>query len=248
MKILKTFVVAAAVTTALLSSLSNAADAPEVVIKRELEASRPDIKVQSIAPSEIAGFYTVQLANGPQVYATADGKYFLLGDLFSVQPAPKGFVNLAEQKRNGERAKLLATLNPKEMVIFKAQGKTKSVITVFTDVDCGYCRKLHKEVPQLNSLGIEVRYLAWPRAGIGSETYQKMVTIWCAKDRNAMMTRYKNGESVPLSTCKENPVSMQYSLGEKMGINGTPALIKTDGELLPGYMPAADLAKELGVN
>lgn len=248
MKTLKSFVVVVAATVALLSPLANAADAPEVIIKRELEASRPDIKVQSVAPSEVAGFYAVQLVNGPQVYATADGKYFLLGDLFSVQPAPKGFVNLAEQKRNGERVKLLATLNPKDMVIFKAQGKTKGVVTVFTDVDCGYCRKLHNEVPQLNSMGIEVRYLAWPRAGVGSETYQKMVTVWCAKDRNATLTRYKNGESVPLSTCKDNPVSMEYALGEKMGVNGTPALIKADGELLPGYMPAADLARELGVH
>ena len=245
MNLFKTVIVASAL--ALSSSLSFAADAPETVIKREFEAARPDIKVQSVAPSEIPGFYAVQLLNGPLVYASADGKYFILGDLFLVQPAPKGFVNLGEQKRNGDRVKFLAGLKPDDYVIFKPKGKAKAVITVFTDVDCGYCRKLHKEVPQLNAMGIEVRYLAYPRAGIGSDTYQKMVTIWCSKDRQGTLTRYKNGENVPASSCKDNPIAMEYELGEKMGVNGTPALIKSDGELIPGYMPAADLAQALGV-
>jgi len=237
--------VIAAVACALLMSGLHAEEAPEVVIKRELETSRPDIKIQSIAPSEIPGLYAVQFLNGPAVYATPDGKYFVLGDLFQVQQ--KGFVNLAEKKRNGERVKLLATIKPKDMVIYKAKGSTKGVITVFTDVDCGYCRKLHKEVPQLNEMGIEVRYLAWPRAGVGSESYQKMVTVWCAKDRQKTLTSFKNGENVPVSTCKDNPVTAQIELGEKMGVNGTPALIKTDGELIPGYMPAAELAALLSV-
>ncbi len=243
MKLLQTLIVAGAL--ALLSPWLNAAETPEVVIKRELEASRSDVKVQSVAPSEIPGLYAVQFSNGPQVYATPDGKFFVLGDLFQVQA--RGFVNLAETKRNGERAKLLATIKPADMVIFKAKGQTKGVITVFTDIDCGYCRKLHKEVPELNAMGVEVRYLAYPRAGIGSESYQKMVTVFCAKDRQATLTRYKNGENVPVNTCKTNPVAMEYELGDKMGVNGTPALIKADGELIPGYMPAADLAQALGI-
>lgn len=243
MKLLQTLIMTGAM--ALLSPGLVAADSPETVIKRELEASRPDVKVQSVAPSEVPGLYAVQFTNGPQVYATPDGKFFVLGDLFQVQA--KGFVNLAETKRNGERAKLLATLKPSDMIIFAPKGQPKGVITVFTDIDCGYCRKLHKEVPQLNAMGIEVRYLAYPRAGIGSDSYQKMVTVWCAKDRQGTLTRYKNGENIPISTCKNNPVAMEYELGDKMGVNGTPALIKADGELLPGYMPAADLAQALGV-
>ncbi|MET0378220.1 MAG: DsbC family protein [Spongiibacteraceae bacterium] len=243
MKFLQTLIVVGAV--ALLSPWLNAADAPETVIKRELEGSRPDVKVQSVAPSEIPGLYAVQFINGPQVYATPDGKFFVLGDLFQVQA--NGFVNLAETRRDGERAKLLATVKPEDMVIFKAKGKTKSVVSVFTDIDCGYCRKLHKEVPALNAMGIEVRYLAYPRAGIGSDSYQKLVTVWCAKDRQGTLTRYKNGENVPVSSCKNNPVSMEYELGDKMGVNGTPALIKPDGELIPGYMPAAELAQALGL-
>lgn len=235
----------AAVALMLLSALAVAADAPEVVIKRAIEAARPDVKVQSVAPSEAAGLYIVQFANGPHVYATPDGKFFVLGDLFQVQA--KGFVNLAEQKRNGERAKLLAGIKPADMVIFKPKAGTKAVINVFTDVDCGYCRKLHKEVPQLNAMGIEVRYLAYPRAGVGSDSFQKLVTIWCAKDRQGAMTRMKNGETMTISTCKDNPVAAQYALGDKMGVSGTPSLVKPDGELIPGYMPAAELAQALGV-
>jgi thiol:disulfide interchange protein DsbC len=232
---------------ALMASQLWAAEGPEVVIKRQLESSRADIKVQSVTPSAIGGIYAVQLVNGPLVYASADGRHFILGDLFAVQGSTKGFVNLAEQARNGDRAKLLAGVKPQDMVVFSPKGKPKAVVSVFTDVDCGYCRKLHREVPQLNSMGIEVRYLAYPRAGIGSDSYQKLVTIWCAKDRQGAMTRFKNGESVASNSCKDNPVSAQYALGDKMGVNGTPALIKSDGELIPGYMPAADLARTLGV-
>ncbi|EEF22618.1 Thiol:disulfide interchange protein dsbC precursor, putative, partial [Ricinus communis] len=163
-RFLKRLSVAAALVGAMCSGLAVAADAPEAVIKTTLEAARPDAKVQSVVRSEMPGLYTVKFVNGPQVYATPDGKYFVLGDLYQVEQ--KGFVNLAEQKRNGERAKLLADLKPEDMIIFKPKGETKAAITVFTDVDCGYCRKLHKEVPQLNAMGIEVRYLAYPRAGI----------------------------------------------------------------------------------
>lgn len=245
---MKFFKSAVAIGVCVLSSaLAFAAETPEQAIKRQLEAARTDIKVQSVAPSKIAGVYAVQLVSGPMVYASADGKHFVLGDLFAVQGPSQGFVNLAEQARNGERAALLATVKTQDMVIFKPKGQPKAVISVFTDVDCGYCRKLHKEVPQLNAMGIEVRYLAYPRAGIGSESYQKLVTIWCAKDRQAAMTRFKNGENVATSTCKDNPISDQYALGDKMGVNGTPALVKADGELIPGYMPADELAKTLGV-
>ncbi len=218
---------------------------PEAVIKRALESSRPDVKIGSIAPSEISGLYAVQIEGGPLVYATPDGKYFVLGDLFQVQP--KGFVNLAEQRRNGDRAKEMAAVKLSDMIVFKAKGPTKAVVSVFTDIDCGYCQKLHSEVPQLNQMGIEVRYLAYPRAGIGSESYQKLVTAWCAKDPRATLTRYKNRENVPISTCASNPVSAQFELGDRIGVNGTPALVTAKGELIPGYMPAAELAQRLGV-
>jgi thiol:disulfide interchange protein DsbC len=222
-----------------------AAEKPEAVIKRALEGTRPDVKVDSVVPSEITGLYAVQIKGGPLVYASPDGKHFVAGDLYRVQAG--GFVNLGEERRNGERAKEMGALKTSDMIVFKAKGAPKAVVSVFTDFDCGYCQKLHKEVPQLNAMGIEVRYLAYPRAGIGSETYQKLVTAWCAKDRQGTLTRYKNRENVPISTCANNPVAAQYELGERIGVTGTPALITSAGELIPGYMPAADLAQKLGV-
>lgn len=225
---------------------ATAQEKPEAVIKRVLEASRSDVKVASVTASEIGGLYAVQIEKGPLLYATPDGRYFVVGDMFQVQA--QGFVNLGEQRRNVERAKEIAAVKLNDMIIFKPKGATKAVVNVFTDVDCGYCQKLHKEVPQLNELGIEVRYLAYPRAGIGSEAYQKLVTAWCAKDRQGTLTRYKNRENVPINTCANNPVSAEFELGERIGVNGTPALVTAKGELIPGYMPAQDLAERLGVH
>ncbi len=247
MKILQRFAQAIALTSVASLSLAAAqvADKPEAVIKAQLEQARADIKVKSVVASEIPGLYLVAIENGPAVYASPDGKYFISGDLFQVQP--KGFVDLTEQKRNVDRAKDIASVKLDDMIVFKAKGPTKAVVSVFTDVDCGYCQKLHKEVPQLNAMGIEVRYLAYPRAGIGSEAYQKLVTAWCAKDRQGTLTRYKNREAVPIATCANNPVAAEYQLGERVGVTGTPSLITAKGELLPGYLPAPELAERLGV-
>ncbi|MFT3930262.1 MAG: thioredoxin fold domain-containing protein [Spongiibacteraceae bacterium] len=219
-------------------------DKIEAAIKQSLEV-RPDVKVESIASSEIPGVYAVQIKDGPMVYTSPDGKYFIHGEIYAVQD--KAYVNLTEQRASGMRAKEIAAVKVKDMIVFKPKGPTKAVINVFTDIDCGYCRKLHKEMAQLNALGIEVRYLAYPRAGIGSESYQKMVTAWCAKDRQGTLTRYKNGEAIPINTCSDNPVAAQFQLGERIGVSGTPSLITASGELIPGYVPAQELAERLGV-
>jgi thiol:disulfide interchange protein DsbC len=132
------------------------------------------------------------------------------------------------------------------MVIFPATGTRKAVINVFTDVDCGFCQKLHQEVPELNRMGVEVRYLAYPRAGVGSPSYAKIVSAWCSQDRNLAITRLKAGESIPDATC-ENPVADQFELGQSIGVTGTPAIVLEDGTMVPGYQPAAQLAAIAGV-
>jgi thiol:disulfide interchange protein DsbC len=141
---------------------------------------------------------------------------------------------------------LLEALDESEMVVFAPENPQKTV-TVFTDFDCTYCRKLHQEVPVLNELGIAVRYLAYPRAGVGSASYDKMVSAWCADDPNTALTDAKMGKAIPQKTCA-NPVAKQYRLGDDFGVTGTPALILEDGQLLPGYMPASALAARLGIN
>jgi thiol:disulfide interchange protein DsbC len=132
------------------------------------------------------------------------------------------------------------------MLKFKPKGETRAVVSVFTDVDCGYCRKLHLEMADMNALGIEVRYLAFPRAGVGSPTYDKIVSAWCADDRNQALTDLKLGKDIPNRACP-NPVAKQYELGHDIGVTGTPAIVLEDGRLLPGYMPAAELAGLLGL-
>ena len=117
---------------------------------------------------------------------------------------------------------------------------------MFTDIDCGYCRKLHREIPQLNEMGIEVSYLAYPRAGIGSQSYSKYVSAWCAEDKLGALTLAKNGQEIPAKNC-DNPIAAQYELGQQMGISGTPAIVLEDGRLIPGYLNAQKLANALGV-
>lgn len=236
--------VLASVALVALPTVAEEAVKPDVAIKRALEA-RPEIKVESVTASEIPGLYAVQLKDGPIIFSSADGKYFVHGEIYAVQN--KEFVNLTEQRAAGQRAKEIAAVKLKDMIVFKPKGPTKAVINVFTDIDCGYCRKLHTEVPQLNAMGIEVRYLAYPREGLGSDAYQKMVTTWCSKDRQGTLTRYKSGEAIPISTCADNPVAAEYNLGERVGVRGTPTMITATGELIGGYVPAQELAKQLGV-
>ena len=223
---------------------ARAEDPQAEVILKALSAARPDLQYEQPRPSPMAGLYEVQVKGGPLLYIDADASHFIAGDLFAVQKS--GFVNLAEQGRQKERAELIAAVKPEDMIIF-APENPKATIAVFTDVDCGYCRKLHSEVAELNDLGIAVHYLAFPRAGLGSPSFRKIASAWCAKDPGAALTSLKNGEEIPENVCADNPVAAQILLGEKVGVNGTPALVLEDGTLVPGYRPAKELAKLLGI-
>ena len=223
---------------------ARAEDPQAEVILKALSAARPDLQYEQPRPSPMAGLYEVQVKGGPLLYIDAAGRHFIAGDLFAVQKS--GFVNLAEQGRQKERAELIAAVKPEDMIIF-APENPKATIAVFTDVDCGYCRKLHSEVAELNELGIAVHYLAFPRAGLGSPSFRKIASAWCAKDPGAALTSLKNGEEIPENVCADNPVAAQILLGEKVGVNGTPALVLEDGTLVPGYRPAKELAKLLGI-
>lgn len=220
------------------------AEDPAAAILKALGAARPDLQYEQPRPSPMPGLFEVQVKGGPLLYITADGSHFIAGDLFEVQKS--GFVNLAEQGRQKERAELIAAVKTEDMIIFAPQNP-KATITVFTDVDCGYCRKLHNEIAELNDLGIAVHYLAFPRAGLGSPSFRKIASAWCAADRGAALTSLKNGEEIPENVCAGNPVAAHMLLGEKVGVSGTPALVLEDGTLVPGYRPAKELAKLLGI-
>ena len=207
-------------------------------LAEKLQQLRPGIPIEAVVAIDIPGMYAIELSGGTTLYGTADGQHFFSGDLFAVQD---DLVNLSEQRRDKKRQQLMAQQSLEDMIVFPAVGEPRGYIQVFTDVDCGYCRKLHNEMAQINELGIEVRYLAYPRAGVDSDTHDKMVSAWCAKDRQSAITQLKAGASVPTKTC-QNAISDHYGLGQQLGISGTPAIVLADGRLLPGYLPAERLA------
>ncbi|MCU7806658.1 MAG: thioredoxin fold domain-containing protein [Candidatus Thiodiazotropha sp. (ex Semelilucina semeliformis)] len=191
-------------------------------------------QVDSITPSPISGLYEVLV--GPQLYyVSADGKYLFSGKLFDINSRE----DLTTPKVAMVKADAIEQMGEENMVIFSPK-EYEHTVTVFTDIDCGYCRKLHDEIDQYNDLGIRVRYLMFPRAGVGSPAYQKAVNVFCADDKNDAMTRAKAGKDVEERQC-ENSVAEQYALGQKVGVTGTPAIFLTDGELVPGYVPAAKM-------
>ena len=229
-----------ALTTVPGTAAAGTDDAVDVGRKlaERLQELRPGIPIENIAPIEVPGMYAIELSGGATLYGTADAKHFFSGDLFAVE---NDLVNLSELRRDEKRKQLMANQSRDDMIVFPATSKARGFVQVFTDVDCGYCRKLHDEMAQINDLGIEVRYLAYPRAGVESATYQKMVSAWCAKGRQTAITELKIGNSIDTTSC-DNPVADQYALGQQIGINGTPAIVLSDGRLLPGYLPAERLA------
>jgi len=227
-----------------LCSMGAAADTGGQALVSKLQALRPDIPIERVSPSPLPGIYQLELAGGTVFYGTEDGRYLFAGDLYEL--GDDDLVNLAEQGRVEKRQVLMASVDVQDMIVFSPSGERNAVISVFTDVDCGYCQKLHQEVPKLNELGVEVRYLAYPRAGVGSRSYQKIVSAWCAEDKNSAITALKSGQTIPDIDCS-NPVSEQYELGHELGVSGTPAIVLEDGRLLPGYMPADQLAQAIGI-
>lgn len=215
------------------------ADDPDQVIRNSIKAIDPELKIEAIAESPLTGIFEVHLPGGRVLYSSADGQYMLQGYLYQFKDGQA--VNLTEQFKSKAIAKEIDKIPLSDMVVF-APKEPKTHITVFTDTDCGYCQKLHREVPELNRLGVEVRYMAFPRQGVGSHGYNGLVSVWCAKDRQEAMNKAKSREELPAGNC-DNPVAKQFKLGQLIGVTGTPAIVLANGELIPGYQPAPDLAK-----
>ncbi|TWE05389.1 thiol:disulfide interchange protein DsbC [Pseudomonas sp. AG1028] len=230
--------IVAAMALGLVSTLGHAAD-PDQAIRKNLLSIQPDLPIETIAESPMPGVYQVQLKGGRQLYASADGQFVMQGYLFQFKDGQA--INLTEAEESKAIAKQINGIPAKDMVVF-APKEPKTHITVFTDTDCAYCQKLHSEVGELNKLGVEVRYLAFPRQGMGSKGAKDLASVWCSKDRQAAMNKAKARESIPQVSC-DNPVAQEYQLGQAIGVNGTPAIILENGKMIPGYQPAAQLAK-----
>ena len=197
----------------------------------------PDgIKVQDISFSDERNLYVINVGDIQPIYMLPDGEHIILGDIFNISEGEAQ--STTEKDKDIFRKNKLNTSNL-ETIDFLAK-KEKYSLTVFTDVDCGYCRKFHNEIGQYNNLGISIKYLAFPRAGIDSESYTKMVSAWCSDQADLSITLLKDNKSIPSNSC-ENSVAEQFELGRTLGITGTPALITQSGKLLPGYVPAQEL-------
>ena len=250
LRILKGAAVAASV---LFASAVNAELTPEETIAKNLQAAQPNMIVQSATAIDGQALYEVELTSGETIYSTPDGQFFVYGSLF--QASEKGLENLTAKRTDSKRLSLLEALENKDLVVYPGKGEEKAVVSVFTDVDCGYCRKLHREIPRLNELGITVRYLAYPRAGVYSDqkrtkftgSYKKLKSVWCDGDRQSAMNKAKATGFIKENLACEAPIEAHLALGAQFGVRGTPAIILQSGELLPGYLPADDLAKKLGI-
>ncbi|MEI6145406.1 MAG: DsbC family protein [Methylococcales bacterium] len=214
------------------------ANADEEAIRKALSQAMPNTKVETIKPSVIKGLY--EAAIGANIYyVSEDGKYLIQGRLVDIAARK----DLTEEKLNGTRKLAIENMGKENMIIFKAKIP-KYTVTIFTDIDCGYCRKLHSELDQYTAQGITIQYLFYPRAGKGSDSYNKAVSVWCADDRNAALTAAKKDKSIPVKTC-DNPIDKHMKLAEEFDVKGTPMIVTEKGNILPGYLPAKQLVEAL---
>ena len=222
----------------LVVSISATADDKYSAVEERIRALAPNATSLAISETPIEGILMVQIG-GDIIYASADGRYMIQGRVIDLETRE----DLTEGAKSGMRKELLASVDTSKQISFTPEDPTFE-LTVFTDIDCGYCRKLHDQVEEYNEHGIAIKYMAFPRAGIGSRSYEKFVSVWCAEDQQAAMTLAKSGADPDPAQC-DNPVAQQYQLGQELGVTGTPALLTPEGMLIPGYVPPEQLRQRL---
>ena len=212
-------------------------------IREGLKNILPDgAVIEQIEPSPIPGIYAVYYGDLQPIYVTQDGSFFIYGDIYKINI--NSISNITEKSIAERRKLILQNIPSEELISFKSSNEQFSVI-VFTDVDCGYCRKLHNQIDEYNSLGISINYAAFPRSGLGTSAFTKMVGAWCSDNPKDSMTKLKNNSPLDISFCENQPVSKQYIIGKKLGVDGTPAIFSMDGEMFPGYIEPEELLLRL---
>lgn len=222
----------------LVVSASAAAQDEFAAVEERIRGLAPNADSIAISETPIPGILMVQVA-GDIVYATADGRYLIQGRVVDMETRE----DLTEGAKSELRRELMAGIDTSRQITFAPEEPVYD-LTVFTDIDCGYCRKLHAQVNEYNEQGISIHYMAFPRAGIGSRSYEKAVSVWCAEDQQEAMTQAKAGAEPDPAQC-DNPIAEQYQLGMELGVSGTPALLTSDGQLIPGYVPPEQLRARL---
>ncbi len=220
------------------SLAASAADVDYSNVEARIRALAPGATSIAISETPVDGLLMVQVG-GDIVYATADARYMVQGRLVDMETME----DLTEGAKSEVRRELLATADAGSQITF-APSEPVYDLTVFTDIDCGYCRKLHNQIDEYNQQGIAIHYMAFPRAGIGSHSYEKAVSVWCAGDPRSALTKAKQGAEPDPAQC-DNPIDEQYQLGRELGVTGTPSLLTAQGEMIPGYVPPEQLRARL---
>lgn len=208
-------------------------------VRTRVVAKLQGVKPSDVSVSPIPGLYEVNMG-GLVAYVSADGKFLVSGDVYDLDSQ----TNLTAIRRSSARAKALAAAPEKDMIIF-SPANPKMTVTVFTDVDCGYCRKFHSQIAEYNKAGIRVRYMSYPRTGPGTESWHSAAAVWCAADRKDALTRAKRDEPLKSKDCGDATIKAQYELGDDLGVEGTPAIFTSTGEYVGGYLSPEQLVQTI---
>jgi len=229
----------AAPKAAAAGTASKTAAAIPADVRARVVAKLPGAQPSDVAVSPIPGVYEVTMG-GLIAYVSADGKYLLSGNVYDLDTQ----VNLTAARRNSARAKALNAMSESNMIVF-GPANAKMTVTVFTDIDCGYCRKFHGQIAEINKAGVRVRYLMYPRTGPATESWDKAEQVWCATDRREALTRAKKGEAIKGKACGDAAIKKQYELGSDLGVEGTPAVFTQNGDYIGGFLTPAELVQAI---
>lgn len=213
------------------------------VIKEKLSQIIPaELEIDSIQRSEVENFYEIELSDKSFFYVEENAQYLFLGDIYKL--GENELINISQQKKFSSSQEMLKKINPESLISFTPE-LIKYKIYVFTDVDCGFCRKFHNQIDSYLNEGIQINYLAFPRSGIESKTYKKMTTAWCSDDRQKVLTGLKNDEVFDQIDCEDNPIKEHYQLAKSIDIQGTPTIISSTGLTIPGFIEAKEIVEYL---
>jgi thiol:disulfide interchange protein DsbC len=208
-------------------------------VRARVVAKLPGATPNDVSPSPVPGLYEVTMG-GLIAYVSEDGKYLLSGNVYDLDTQ----MNLTASRRNAARAKALAGVSESQMIVF-GPSNAKMTVTVFTDIDCGFCRKFHSQIAEVNKAGVRVRYMLYPRTGPGTESWKKAEQVWCSTDRRDALTRAKRGEPLKSKSCGDAAIKTQYQLGSDLGVEGTPAIFTQNGDYIGGFLTPEELVQSV---
>lgn len=239
MNTLRTHLLASAALAFLAGPALAADDAELQQVRETVSGMFAGIDADDVFASEIDGWYTVR-KGAIIAYISSDGRYLLQGDLIDLKESE----NLSEKSRNGAREKMMSAMAEDELIVYTPET-VRHTISVFTDIDCTFCRRLHSQLDEYMDEGIEIRYFLYPRNGPSSESWVKAQNVWCADDRNEALTLAKMDKEFPMHDCDSSMINSHYAIGQDVGLRGTPAIVLEDGTLFSGYMPAKQLSEAI---